>query len=190
MDDKMSFLQKIFANKVQVDISMSEYTKIGIGGPVEYFLSCKNIDDFNQNIKLAQENKIKHLAIKFSDDVLITTKGLRGFIIFLNDLDTKPKQKVITLFRPIVVDENLKKITEFSTTNKYLLPQNLLNHLGLINKIFGGLKQDSTNPNFAINFNQATVDDVVIMTSYLKQKVRNNIGIQLRDNYKIILDNN
>ncbi|GEM_PF-5565289 len=194
MDILLQRLQKIYGSNLKTDVRLSEYTKIGIGGLAKYFLPCNNIESFNSAINTAQKNNISFLALRYDEDILIVSQAINKLIIFLLAPDNN-QPKLINLFVPVVIDKEIEKIlinkgfTDLAN-KKELSPNDIFLRMGLVDKVFGGLKQMPTSPNTAINFQQATIDDVVIMSSYLKQQVRDKLGIQLKDNYKFIDENN
>lgn len=57
----------------------------------------------------------------------------------------------------------------------------LISKLGLQGKKIGGTKISLEHANFVVNTGGATSDDVVIMTSYIKQQVRDNFKVQLQE---------
>ncbi len=195
MDSFLSKLNRIYDEAIETDVSLSTYTKVGIGDQAKFFLPCNNLESFNKAIAQADENKIPYLTIKFDEDVLVGAKVIDQLVIFLVSPENN-LQKTIELFQPVIINNEIKKILidkKFENSiinNKFISPDNIFLKMGLIDKVFGGLKQIPDNPNTCLNFKQATVDDVVIMSSYLKQQVRDKLGIQLRDNYKFITDNN
>lgn len=195
MDKFLEKLKDFYGEGIKTDIFLSDYTKIGIGGQAKYFLPIKDLEAFTQAINLAKKNNILFFALKYYEDILIGPTSIERLVIFLVT-PNKNQPKLITLFQPVEVDNDIKKIlknegfSEILLNNKYLSPNDILLKMGLVNKTFGGLKQLPENPNTAFNFQQATIDDVVIMSSYLKQQVRDKLGIQFRDNYKFIEENN
>jgi len=62
----------------------------------------------------------------------------------------------------------------------------LIDKLGLRGKKIGGAKVSNEHANFIINTGKATADDVVILISYIKQQVRDNLGIQLQEEIKYV----
>lgn len=194
MDKFLTKLQKIYGNYIKTNVSLSNYIKIGIGGQSKYFLPCKNLESFTSAITAAQKNNILYFALKYNDDILILPKIIERLVIFLLAPSSNPP-KTITLFQMVKVNNDIKKILDNKNfmndflNAKYISPNDILFKMGLVNKVFGGLKQLPDKPNIAINFQQATIDDVIIMSSYLKQQVRDSLDIQLKDNYKFIYNN-
>lgn len=194
MNDYALKLENLFGQSIENNVDLSRYTKIGIGGQAKFFLPCKNIESFNNFISIVEKNNIFYWAIKYNEDVLVQPGVLEKLVIFLITPENK-QPKTITLFQPILITDDIKKIliknrfSEFLKNKKSVFPDDIFFKMGLVDKVFGGLKQIPESPNIAVNFQQATIDDVVIMSSYLKQQVRDNLGIQLRDNYKFINNN-
>lgn len=62
----------------------------------------------------------------------------------------------------------------------------LVEKIGLRGKQIGGAKISDEHSNFIINVNNATAEDVVILISFVKQQVRDNLGIQLQEEIKYI----
>ncbi len=62
----------------------------------------------------------------------------------------------------------------------------LIDELGYKGHQIGGAKISDTHANFIINTGDATADDVVMLISYIKQKVRDNLGVQLMEEIEYI----
>ncbi len=62
----------------------------------------------------------------------------------------------------------------------------LIEEIGLKGKIIGGAKISEKHANYILNFNNATYEDVIILISYIKQKIRSKYGIQLEEEIQII----
>ncbi|MEF3692495.1 MAG: UDP-N-acetylenolpyruvoylglucosamine reductase, partial [Candidatus Moraniibacteriota bacterium] len=53
--------------------------------------------------------------------------------------------------------------------------------LGLRGKKIGGAQVSEKHANFIINTGQAKAEDFIILSSFLKQKVRDSFGVQLEE---------
>jgi len=62
----------------------------------------------------------------------------------------------------------------------------LLETLNLKGKQMGGAKVSDKHGNFIFNVGSATASDVVMLTSFIKQQVRDNFGIQLKEEIKYL----
>jgi len=82
--------------------------------------------------------------------------------------------------------ENLKLTEKFPDFKQFLqkgeIPAAYLIHCcDLKGKKIGGAQISKKHPNFIININNAKAEDVIILISVIKQKVRNQFGIQLEE---------
>ena len=89
--------------------------------------------------------------------------------------------------------EHLRKSLEFEETDFKELTKNnqisagfLIDRLDLKGKKIGGIQISPKHANFLINMGNATAEDVVIMMSLIKEKVRNHFDIQLQDEIQLI----
>ncbi len=64
----------------------------------------------------------------------------------------------------------------------------LIEEVGLKGKQIGGAKSSEQHPNYIVNVGGATAADVIMLASYIKQRVRDQFGIQLKEELTIIMD--
>lgn len=57
----------------------------------------------------------------------------------------------------------------------------VIDQLGLKGKSIGGAKISDIHANFIVNTGNATADDVVMLISFIKQQVRDKLGVQLQE---------
>ncbi len=91
---------------------------------------------------------------------------------------------------PIVIDAKLRE--EF-TKDTGLVPKDdklpagwTIDHVGLRGKHIGGAKISSDNPNYLINTGNATAEDIIMLASLIKQRVRDTLHIQLKEEVQFI----
>lgn len=86
---------------------------------------------------------------------------------------------------PIVADEKLREEFERDTGMKSMgqkIPAVwLIDQAGLKGKKIGGAMISEKHANFIVNTGNATAEDVIILTSLIKQKVRNKFKVQLQE---------
>src|SRR3989338_472605 len=89
--------------------------------------------------------------------------------------------------------EHLRKSLELEETDFKELTKNsqisagfLIDRLDSKGKKIGGIQISPKHANFLINMGNATAEDVVIMMSLIKEKVRNHFDIQLQDEIQLI----
>ncbi len=120
----------------------------------------------NNQIKLQQE---KYLITRHNRQPSLPSAGSVFKNITLADL-----KKV----NPILAqDAEKKKIAK----NGMVSAGWLIQQLGLAGKVIGGAKVSLEHANFIVNTGRATAVDVVMLISYIKQQVRDKIGLQLQE---------
>jgi UDP-N-acetylmuramate dehydrogenase len=62
----------------------------------------------------------------------------------------------------------------------------LIQEAGLVGKQIGGAMISEKHSNFIVNTGKATAEDVIMLASLIKQKVRNELGIQLVEEVKFL----
>lgn len=84
--------------------------------------------------------------------------------------------------------ENEKLLKEFAKDNGGVPSKNgklpagwIIDHVGLRGKKIGGAMISEQHANYIVNTGNATADDVVMLASYVKQHVRDQLGIELQE---------
>lgn len=62
----------------------------------------------------------------------------------------------------------------------------IIDHVGLRGKQVGGARVSDIHPNYIINTGTATAENVLILASIIKQRVRTQLGIQLREEPQLV----
>jgi len=62
----------------------------------------------------------------------------------------------------------------------------LITRTGLPGKVMGGAKISKKHANYIVNTGTATAEEVIMLISFIKQKVRDKYGIQLQEEIKIV----
>ncbi len=93
-----------------------------------------------------------------------------------------------SVFRnPVLDDDHLKKLIKENPELENISKNNTIpagwfvEELGLKGKKIGGAMVSKKHGNFIVNTNSAKAEDVAILISLIKQKVRDKFGIQLRE---------
>ncbi len=91
---------------------------------------------------------------------------------------------------PTVTNEELRKEFEIDTgtaVKDEKLPAGwLIDHVGLRGKEVGGAKVSDIHPNYIINTGSATAESILILASLIKQRVRTQLGVQLREEVQLV----
>jgi UDP-N-acetylmuramate dehydrogenase len=125
-------------------------------------------------LKLAAGNQ-KEIQQKVADIIMKrTSSGLHGFrsagSYFMNP-----------------ATENEKLLAEFAKENgapskNGKLPAGwVIDRVGLRGKKIGGAQISEKHANYIINTGEAKAEDVIMLVSYVKQQVRDQLGIQLQE---------
>lgn len=67
--------------KLQKDVILAPFTTYGIGGPADYFLEAKTLDDLVNGIFYAREHTIPYFILGKGANILVGDKGFRGLVI-------------------------------------------------------------------------------------------------------------
>lgn len=91
---------------------------------------------------------------------------------------------------PVVKNEKLRK--EFELDNGVppkddKLPAGwLIDHVGLRGKTIGGAMVSHLHPNYVVNTGEATAEDIVMLASLVKMRVRDELGVQLKEEVQYV----
>ncbi len=67
--------------KIQKSISLSKYTSFKIGGPAKYFCVAENVNEIQEALEFAGENKLKVFILGGGSNLLISDEGFNGIVI-------------------------------------------------------------------------------------------------------------
>lgn len=91
---------------------------------------------------------------------------------------------------PIVHDKDLleefAQETGVSSRDGKLPAGWLIDHAGLRGKKIGGAQVSEIHPNYIINTGNATAEDIIILASIIKQRVRTQLGVQLNEEPQLV----
>ena len=91
---------------------------------------------------------------------------------------------------PIVNDKKLLEKFEKDSGKNFsdnMIPAGwLIQEVGLAGKRIGGALVSEKHSNFIVNTGEATAEDVIMLVSLIKQKVRNKLGVQLVEEVKFL----
>ena len=112
-------------------------------------------------------------------------------------IDTREKkhpQRILCagsfFMNPVVIDPALRKEFERDTgmpAKDDKLPAGwIIDHVGLRGKEIGGAKVSDIHPNYLINTGHATAESILILASLIKQRVRTELGVRLREEVQMV----
>jgi UDP-N-acetylmuramate dehydrogenase len=68
---------------VETDYPLARRTWYGLGGPADYFIKPKTVEQLKDVVRRCNENNIRIYVMGFGSNLLISDKGLRGAVIKL-----------------------------------------------------------------------------------------------------------
>lgn len=91
---------------------------------------------------------------------------------------------------PVVENEKIierfEKDTKTQSREKNIPAGWLIKQVGLSGEKIGGAQISEKHSNFIINTGNATAEDVIILSSLIKQKVRSEFGVQLQEEVQLV----
>jgi len=81
--DILDGLQKLVGNRVRLREPLSKHTSLKIGGPADYFLELKNIEELTNVIEFSQKENLDFFILGEGTDVLFSDEGFSGLVIQL-----------------------------------------------------------------------------------------------------------
>lgn len=91
---------------------------------------------------------------------------------------------------PLVTDKDLleefKKDTGVASRDGKLPAGWLIDHVDLRGKRIGGAQVSDIHPNYILNTGNATAEDVLILSSIIKQRVRTQLNVELKEEAQLV----
>lgn len=160
---------------------LREYNRemCGFGYRMSAFKKDSNLIIISAEIKLVSGDR--DLLVKTASETI----ALR---------ESKHSQKVRCagsfFMNPIVKDEKLfaefKKDTGTESRDKKLPAGWLIDHVGLRGKKIGGAMVSVQHPNYLVNVDNATAEDVLMLASLIKTRVRDELGVRLKEEVQFV----
>lgn len=73
-------------DSIRLNEPMSKHTSIKIGGPADFFIKVKTIEEIKQILKIIKDEKLNYKIIGNGSNILVKDEGFRGVII-KNEID-------------------------------------------------------------------------------------------------------
>lgn len=82
--------------KIKQNVILAKYTTYKIGGPADYFISVKDMEELKQALKFADDNSLPLFVLAGGSNVLFSDGGYRGLIIKIDNNGLEIKDGKIT----------------------------------------------------------------------------------------------
>ncbi len=92
-------LEKIISKeRIKQNEPMKNHTSFKIGGPAEFYIKIKSIEELQKILKFAKKENIKITIIGNGSNVLVSDKGIKGIVIRTNlkeiEIEEKKQNKI------------------------------------------------------------------------------------------------
>jgi UDP-N-acetylmuramate dehydrogenase len=81
-------IKQVFRGKILVNEPLFQHTWFRIGGPADYYLYPKNLEDLVSVVDLCQREEISRFIIGNGSNLLVSDEGYRGIIVDLSETFT------------------------------------------------------------------------------------------------------
>ena len=78
-------LKQIFRGKILLEEPLSKHTSFRIGGPADYYLFPKDLEDLSSIVDLCHRDQIPRFIIGNGTNLLVSDQGFRGIVIDLSE---------------------------------------------------------------------------------------------------------
>ena len=92
-------LEKIISKeRIKQNEPMKNHTSFKIGGPAEFYIKIKSIEELQKILKFAKKENIKITIIGNGSNVLVSDNGIKGIVIRTNlkeiEIEEKEQNKI------------------------------------------------------------------------------------------------
>lgn len=94
-----------YVKGLKKDIILSEHSTYKIGGPADYFLVAKNINDILAALKFSDENSLPVFILAGGSNILFSDEGFRGLVIKIENKEIKIRGDKITAEAGVMMAE-------------------------------------------------------------------------------------
>lgn len=84
-DQQFQRLKQAFRGRLLLDESLSEHTYFRIGGPADYYLFPKDLEDLVSLLDYCQKENVSRFIIGNGSNLLVSDEGFRGAVIDLSE---------------------------------------------------------------------------------------------------------
>jgi len=107
-------LRQLFRGKILVDEFLSEHTCFRIGGPADFYLYPKDLEDLGALVDFCEREGVSRFTIGNGTNLLVSDEGFRGVVIDLSETFTHIgcKENRVTAGAGVHLSDLLKYCTE------------------------------------------------------------------------------
>jgi UDP-N-acetylmuramate dehydrogenase len=100
-------LRQVFRGEIKTNEPLSKHTSFRIGGPADFYLYPKDLEDLSTAVDFAQNNKLSKFVIGNGTNLLVSDDGLRGLVIDLSQAfyEIESKENSVTAGAGVDLEE-------------------------------------------------------------------------------------
>jgi UDP-N-acetylmuramate dehydrogenase len=100
-------LRQVFRGEIRTDEPLSKHTSFRIGGPADFYLYPKDLEDLTSAIDFAQSHKLPKFVIGNGTNLLVSDDGIRGIVIDLSQTfnEIESKENSVTAGAGVVLED-------------------------------------------------------------------------------------
>jgi UDP-N-acetylmuramate dehydrogenase len=76
-------------SQFQTNVRLADLTTIGLGGPANYFISCRSVDDIKSAVEFSRSKKIPLCVLGGGSNIIFPDAGYRGIVVKIDLLGTR-----------------------------------------------------------------------------------------------------
>ena len=107
-------IRQVFRGRILMDEPLSDHTTFRIGGPADYYLYPKDLEDLSAVVDFCEREDVSRFVIGNGSNLLVSDEGYRGIVIDLSDTfcHVQCKGYVVTVGAGFFLGDLLKFCTE------------------------------------------------------------------------------
>lgn len=116
MSDVKKILQDQLGPGLKIVESLSAYTPLGVGGPADFFIEAKSIDELTRAKAAGRAAKVSTLVLGGGSGVLLSDDGFHGLLIrnLAEGVREKPSETPVTSLVEVSSGTSLAKLVRFT----------------------------------------------------------------------------
>lgn len=210
--DPLHFLQQNFQEKLLLNEPLAPYTTLKVGGTALYCLKMSSKQEAEEAVRKLELEKISSFLLPQGEPVICNNGAIKSVVLFyptpeipddsrfsglagyagplFEDVVLKPDSCELAndkqgALKNDILRDCMEEHDGFRKSGK--IPASyLLAKAGLRGKKMGDILVPEEDANFFVNLGKGTANHAVMLISYVKQQVRDQHGVQLRERIRMV----
>jgi UDP-N-acetylmuramate dehydrogenase len=171
---KFQKLRRVFRGEILTDELLSKHTTFQIGGPADFYLCPKDLEDLSVVFDFAQQEGVSKFVIGNGSNLLVSDDGIRGIVIDLSKTfcAVHSKEDVVTTGAGVVLSDLLIYCTERGLSGLEPL-------IGIPGQVGGGIALNAGAFDVEISDHLSSIQ-LMVQSGTLEKKRRNELTFGYR----------